>query len=217
MADSLLERLRAIPYSGAIADVLVEEGHPDQVLPWQIRPLTRVTSLVGRAVTVEGRPATEGSRDDYFVPYLQMLASLGVDDVIVSQPNDDICAHLGELSAETAQYRGARGAVIDGGVRDLAYIDRLGFPVFARYCTPVDIVDRWQLSGFGEPVSIGRTAVATGDLIVGDVDGVVVIPSAIAERVVTRTEEVIATENLVRRDILAGVDPVTAYHRHGRF
>jgi len=213
----LIERLTAIPYTGAISDILDEMDQRRQVLPHAIHAIDPGLTVVGQAFTVIGEPATGLSRDEYFLPYLKMLGSLAPGDVIVSQPNDLTVAHFGELSAETAKSRGARGAVIDGGVRDIDYITRLGFPVFARYHTPQDIVGRWRLVDLGVPLTIGETRVEPGDYIVGDREGVVVIPRGVAEEVVSRTEEVVHTENLVRKAILEGIHPVDAYKQFGRF
>jgi 4-hydroxy-4-methyl-2-oxoglutarate aldolase len=213
----LLDRLSSIPYTGAISDILDEMGMRRQVLPHTIRAMEPASTLVGRALTVVGELAAGLRRDEYFLPYLHMLGSIQPGDVIVSQPNDLAVAHFGELSAETAKFRGGRGAVIDGGVRDLDYITRLGFPIFARYHTPQDIVGRWRLLDVNTSITIGETRIAPGDYIVGDRDGIVVIPQAAAEDVVARAEEVIHTENHVRKAILEGVHPVNAYHQFGRF
>ena len=107
--------------------------------------------------------------------------------------------------------------IIDGGVRDADYIEKLGFPVFARYRTPTDIMGRWRLVDFNVPIRIGRVAVSPGDYILGDRDGVLVIPAGVAEEVITKAEDVVKTENLVRNDILDGIHPLEAYKRHGRF
>jgi len=146
-----------------------------------------------------------------------MLGSVGPGDVIVSQPNDHTVAHFGELSAETAKSRGGHGAIIDGGIRDIEYILKLGFPVFARYQTPQDIVGRWRLLDYNVPVTIGEVRIHAGDFVVGDRDGVVVIPQAIAEEAISKAEEVVRTENVVRKAILEGTHPVEAYEKFGRF
>jgi regulator of RNase E activity RraA len=146
-----------------------------------------------------------------------MLGSIQPGDVIVSQPHDQTVAHFGELSAEAAKLRGARGVVIDGGTRDLDYILKLGFPVFARYQTPKDIIGRWMLDAFNVTIVIGDTRIEPGDYIVGDLDGVLAIPRQIAEQVVTTAEEVVRTENLVRKAVLEGVAPLEAYEKFGRF
>jgi 4-hydroxy-4-methyl-2-oxoglutarate aldolase len=213
----LIGRLSKIPYTGAISDILDEMGYHHQALPKDIQSLHPGQTLAGRALTVAGEPTTSEDPEVIFIPFLKMLADVKPGDVLVSQPNDDLAAHLGELSTETAQFRGARGAVIDGGARDTDYILKLKFPVFARYTTPVDIVGRWRLVAHNVPIDIGRVHIEPGDYILGDRDGVVAIPQATAEEVVTKAEAVVKTENLVRKSILKGVHPVDAYRKFGRF
>ena len=124
---------------------------------------------------------------------------------------------MGELSAQTLQARGVLGFVVDGGSRDAELVVAQGFAVFCAFLTPADIVARWVPDRFGEPVTIGAVTIATGDYLLGDRDGVVVIPRAIAEDVVTKTEEVVATESEMRRALVAGMDPVAAYNKFGKF
>jgi 4-hydroxy-4-methyl-2-oxoglutarate aldolase len=213
----LIDRLAAIPYTGAISDILDEMGHPHQVLPAGIQSIQPGQTLTGRALTVHGEPAAGRARDEYFLPFLKMLGAIGPGDVVVSQPNDGSIAHFGELSCETAKFRGGRGAVIDGGIRDIDYILKLGFPVFVRYQTPQDIVGRWRVVDYNVPVTIGEVQIHPGDFVVGDRDGVVIIPQSIAEEAIAKAEAVVHTENAVRKAILDGVHPVTAYEKFGRF
>jgi regulator of RNase E activity RraA len=173
--------------------------------------------IAGVAMTVEGQPTDSLDPEVIFVPMLQMLGDLKCGDVIVSQPHDSLSAHLGELSSESARFRGARGAVIDGGARDIDYILKLGFPVFCRYRTPADIIGRWKLVSYGQPIQIGEVGIHRGDFIVGDKDGVLVIPKQITLEVLEKSEEVVNTEDLVRKAILEGVHPVAAYRTYGRF
>ena len=213
----LIERLSKIPYTGAISDILDELGFHHQVLPKEIQSLHPGHTLAGRALTIAGEPTTSEDPEVIFIPYLEMLGDAKPGDVLVSQPNDDLAAHLGELSSETAQFRGARGAVIDGGARDTDYILKHKFPVFARYKTPVDIIGRWRLVAYNVPIDVGRVHIEPGDYVVGDRDGVLLIPQTIAEEVVTKAEAVVKTENLVRKSILKGMHPVDAYRKFGRF
>jgi 4-hydroxy-4-methyl-2-oxoglutarate aldolase len=213
----LVARLAAIPYTGAISDILDEMGLTEQVLPKEIQSILPGQTLAGRALTLLGGLTTSNDADIIFRPFLRMLGEVQSGDVLVSQPNDSLVAHLGELSSETAQHRGARGAVIDGGVRDVDYIIRLGFPVFARYKTPRDINGRWRLIDHHVPITIGNVRIKPGDYVVGDRDGVVVIPQEIAGAVVAKAEEVIQTENLVRKAILEGIHPLEAFDKYGRF
>jgi len=214
---SLIDRLAAIPYTGAVSDILDELGHTQQVLPSSIQSLVPGQIVAGRALTMVGEPTATDDPEIIFTPVLKMLGDIESGDVLVYQANDECAAHLGELSSETAKFRGARGAVIDGGARDTEYMVRLGFPVFARYRTARDIRSRWRLLDYNVPITIGGVSIRPGDLILGDRDGVLVIPHEIAEEVVGRAEEVVHTENEVRTAILKGVHPLEAYRQYGRF
>jgi 4-hydroxy-4-methyl-2-oxoglutarate aldolase len=214
---SLRERLAAIPYTGAISDILDELGLREQVLPHEIRAVGPVQTVAGRALTVLGEPAGGLERDDYFVPFLKMLGAIGTGDVVVIQANDSTVAHFGELSAETALSRGGSGVVVDGGVRDVECLLKLGFPAFARYTTPRDMVGRWRVLDFNVPITIGGTRVAPGDYVLGDRDGVAIIPQEFAELAIGKAEEVIREENQIRKAVAEGMHPVTAYQRFGRF
>jgi len=79
------------------------------------------------------------------------------------------------------------------------------------------VVAKWAATALGEPVQIGEVTIYTGDYVLGDRDGIVIIPGASAAEVVERTEEVLRTESLVRKAILQGTDPVAAYLRYGKF
>jgi len=115
------------------------------------------------------------------------------------------------------QYRGVRGYIVEGGCRDSAFILRIGFPVFCTHCTPTDVVGRWVAEGFGEPIRVGNVDVRTGDYVMADRDGIVIVPEELVEEVTAKAEEVLKTESLVRKAILAGVDPKEAYLKYGKF
>jgi regulator of RNase E activity RraA len=214
---TLRERLAAIAYTGAISDILDEMGLRAQVLPHEIRPIRSGQIVAGRALTVLGEPAAGLTRDDYFVPFLKMLGSIEAGDVVVIQANDGEVAHFGELSAETAMSRGGAGVVVDGGVRDVEYLLKLGFPAFARYTTPRDMVGRWRVVDCNVPITIGCTRVSAGDYVLGDRDGVAIVPREVAEEAIGRAEEVVREENQIRTAVGKGMHPVTAYQKFGRF
>ena len=216
MADTLTTRL-ARCYTGAVHDVLRELGHEHVVLPPAIKALVPQTRLAGPAWTVAGHIDRTRTRHETLLAWCSLLARAPRDHVIVCQPNNHEVALMGELSAQTLQARGVLGFVVDGGSRDTELVIEHGFPVFCTFLTPADIVARWVPDRFGEPVTIGTVTIATGDYVLGDRDGVVVIPSAIVEEVVTRTEEVVATEGEMRIALVGGMDPVEAYNKYGKF
>jgi regulator of RNase E activity RraA len=213
---SIADRLKPI-YSGAVYDVLRAMGHTDCVLPSSLRPLDSDRRLTGEIFTVSGRRDQSLDAHETLLKWTELLSKAPADTVVMCQPNDHTMAHMGELSAETMVARGVRGYIVDGGCRDTEFIKRIGFQVFCRYFTPRDVVGRWVAHGFGEPVTIGDVQVHTGDFVVADRDGVVVIPKSIAAEVVDQAEEVLRTESLVRKAILEGKDPKKAYLKYGKF
>ena len=212
---TLADRLERA-YSGAVFDVLREMGLPNQVLPSTIKPLNPQWKLAGPIFTLSGA-VMKVSEDESMLRWCEFLSQAPADHVAVCQPNDGGLAHMGELSGETLNFRGVRGYVVDGGCRDADFILRLGFRVFCRYPTPDDILGKWSVQTLGELIQIGGCSVQTGDYVMGDIDGVVLIPKANVEECVHRVEEVMSTESLVRKAILAGEDPKEAYLKYGRF
>ena len=204
-------------YTGAVHDVLRMMGHDNIVLPPEIKAIAPGTRLAGPVWTVSGHIDRNRTRDETLLAWCTMLSKAPSGHVIVCQPHNHEIALMGELSAQTLQARGVLGYVVDGGSRDTELVLAQGFPVFCSFLTPADIVERWIPDGFGEPITIGTVLIATGDYLLGDRDGVVVIPQAIVQEVVTRTETVVATESDMRRALLDGMDPVEAYRTFGKF
>ena len=213
---TLTDRLAAC-YSSAVHDVMVGKGFDNFVLPRTIRPLLPGRRLAGPVHTLSGQRHTDIEPHDTYLAWTGLLGSVPPDHVLICQPNDDELAHMGELSVETLQLRGVLGYVVDGGCRDVEFIQQRSFPVFCRYATPTDIVARWLPEGVGEPISIGGITIASGDYVLADDDGIVVLPADSAEVIVTATETVMASENQVRDAIRAGADPQTAYLEHRKF
>jgi 4-hydroxy-4-methyl-2-oxoglutarate aldolase len=212
----LSERL-AKCYTGAVHDVLRMMRYDNIVLPPEIKAIAPGTRLAGPAWTVSGHIDRKRTRDETLLAWCTMLSKAPAGHVIVCQPHNHEIALMGELSAQTLQARGVLGYVVDGGSRDTDLVLAQGFPVFCSFLTPADIVERWVPDSFGEPITIGTVTITTGDYLLGDRDGVVVIPQSIVQEVVTRTEEIVATESDMRRALLGGMDPVEAYRTFGKF
>jgi regulator of RNase E activity RraA len=205
-------------YTGALTDVLDRHGYLQQTLPHEIAPLRPGTRLAGPVYPVLGRPRPGRDYDESIRVILEMLGSVPPGHVAVYQTNDNVAAHFGELSATSLASRGCAGAVIDGGTRDAEYILREDFPVFARYVTPEDCVPRWELLDHGDvTIVVGGVRVGPGDWIVGDRDGLVVVPGGVVEAVLAEAEAKVATENEIRDSVRAGALPLDAYERYGTF
>jgi regulator of RNase E activity RraA len=212
----LVERL-AKTYTGVVHDVMRAMGLRDFTLPPEIRPLFPDQVLAGIVATVSGRVDSSAGAHESLLGWTGLLSKARPDTVLICQPNDSTVAHMGELSAETLKLKGVRGYVADGGCRDVNFILELGFPVWCRYFTPRDIVSHWLPDQFDQPIRIGEVTIHAGDLVLGDRDGMVILPKDRAAEIVTAAEAAIGTENLVRKAILEGVDPQEAYLRYGKF
>jgi 4-hydroxy-4-methyl-2-oxoglutarate aldolase len=210
------ERFAAI-YTGVLADVLDVRGLRRQTLPPEIRPLAPGMRFAGQAFTIEGGPVEIEDHDAALRRVLRMLGEIPPGEVAVYACSHHESAHLGELSVTSLKARGVAGAVVDGGCRDVRFILEEGFPVFTRFVTPEDSTWRWQLRATQLPIVIGRVQIDPGDWIVGDDDGVVVVPSAVAEEVLDEAESKAATETDVRAAVRQGVLPLEAYERYGTF
>jgi regulator of RNase E activity RraA len=221
MADDLLRAVLADRlarcYTGVIYDVLRSRGITECVLPANIVPLDVGMVAAGPVFTVRGRPDKAVSAHESLLRWTELLSRAPPGHVVMMQGNDGERALMGELSAETLQFRGVRGYIVDGGCRDTAFIRRLGFPVFCDKATPRDIVGAWVPVAYDEPISYGQVVVRPGDYVLADCDGIVVVPAAIAAEVVEAATAAMSTEDKVRAAILSGVDPQQAYLDHGKF
>jgi 4-hydroxy-4-methyl-2-oxoglutarate aldolase len=215
MAD-LSERLAAL-YTGVVYDTLSDMGMASQALPPEIQALDPERTIAGPIWTLAGVRAPAISRDDSLLSWTEFLSAAPAGHVVVCQPNDKSIALMGELSAETLKYRGVLGYVVDGNCRDVDFILKLGFPVFCSGRTPADIAGRWCVGEMGTSVRIGELDIHSGDYLIADKDGAVVIPKDQAETVISKAEEAVAAEDKVRDAILSGVDPKDAYLKFGKF
>ncbi len=214
--DPLTARLERC-YSGAVHDVMRAMGHTEFVLPHGLRPLFPERRLCGPVFTVSGTVDRGADAHTTLLEWTGFLSRAPAGHVVVCQANDDRAAHMGELSAEALKLKGVRGYIVDGGCRDVDLVLATGFQVFCRYFTPADVVGYWRPAAFDVPVTLGEVTVHPGDYVLGDRDGVCVVPRAHAEAVVTAAEQAVATESEMRAAILGGMDPQQAYLKYGKF
>lgn len=214
--DKITEQLQQC-YTGVVSDMLREEGITNKVLQQDIRPLIAGQNLCGPVWTVSGHVDKTIDAHESLLKWTGFLSQAKPDHVVICQPNDSRVSHMGELSAETFKSRGIRGYVVDGGVRDSEFIISIGFQVFHRYFTPLDVVGYWIPDGFDVPIIISGVEIFPGDYLLGDRDGVVIVPREHAEKIALLSVEAMSKESLVRKTILEGGDPQEAYIKYGKF
>lgn len=213
---NISDRLAAC-YTGVIHDVMRAMGLRDFTLPSELRPLLPERAMAGPAFTIEGRVVEGADAHETLLAWTGLLSQALAGSIWVSQPNDRTVAHMGELSAETLKNKGVRGCVADGFVRDANFLLEIGFQTWCRGFTPRDIVGHWLPQTTQAPIAIGSVVIQPGDYLVGDRDGLVRVPKAVAGMVADAAEVAIATESLVRNAILQGIDPQEAYLKYGKF
>lgn len=191
-------------YTGVIADVLDQLGYRDQIMDGRIQALKPDMTVAGVAFTCKGAQATHLEPDDWDMRKAFLDAVPDGSILVVDSSGDDVASHWGELMATGARGRGGQGVVIDGGTRDVAKLLDMDFPTFARYRSPASSITRWRMSGFDHPVTCGGVLVRPGDIVVGDMDGVVVVPADAAGDVADRAEEIARAEDAMRRELLDG-------------
>jgi regulator of RNase E activity RraA len=212
----IADRLHAC-HSAVIHDVMKDLGLPLRVLPRSITGLETSMKAAGPVFTVRGRPDPTLDKHSSLYAWAGLLSRAPRGHVVVCQPQDDVRALFGGLSAEALAIKGVRGYIVDGGCRDVQAIADQAFPVFARFNTPIDIVCAWRAEAFAEPVAIGGLQVLPDDHVLADRDGIVLIAAADVERVVAAAEQKMSTEGEMVRAIRAGEDPQAAYMRYRVF
>lgn len=202
-------------YAAVISDALDAAGFRVQALSHTIRPLLPETVVVGRAMPVLCLDVYEVPDE----PYQQEIAavdSLKRDDVLVCSTNGStrIC-FWGELLSTAAQARGARGAVIDGFIRDVRKIMEIRFPIFTTGISPVDSNGRGDVVAYNVPIECGGVLVNPGDIVFGDADGVVVIPQAVETEIIAAALEKVHGENRTRDALREGATLREVYDKYG--
>lgn len=192
VAPHLVERARRYP-AAVLCDVQGRRG----ALHSRIRALHPKMTVCGPAFTVEVRPG------DNLMMHLALALAAPGDVIVVDGKGDQTCALFGDLMVTQAQAAKLGGFVVDAACRDWNEIAGRGFPAFACGANPCGPTK--ALAGkLGIPVSVGGTSVSPGDLVVGDADGVVVIPRLQVDAVVAAAEEKLAAERQRLQEISEG-------------
>jgi 4-hydroxy-4-methyl-2-oxoglutarate aldolase len=222
---ALCARLRDLQ-PAVVCDVLDAMGWPDQVLSSQFTILDPKTKIAGPAFCLRGsttvgsgKPAPAGQSK----PVYEMDRRLYEGCVaVVETGGHKAGAIVGSNVILGFKLRGCRGIVVEGGIRDAAEFIEMGFPTFYTFLTPLSNKGRWEFTDSEVPIRLpGQTAASVvvnpGDLIVGDSDGLVIVPRAIAADAIAAAEIAEGLEHKIKEELGRGDDREAVYKRNDRF
>ena len=213
MSD-LTDQLEGL-YAAVVADVLDSLGYRNQILGSEIRALTPANRVAGRVFTAKAVTVHEDPAEPYKLE-MEAIDTMQAGDVfVVDAENNRGSAFWGELLSTACLAKGVRGIVMNTCSRDMWALSRMDFPVFGIGCTPADSKGRIDVVEIAQPIEIDGVTAKNGDYVVGDEDGVVIIPEEIAGDAIRAAREKISGENTVRDELAAGVPVAEVFRKHG--
>jgi regulator of RNase E activity RraA len=210
-------------FTCVVGDVMDRMQLVHQFLPPQIQPLQQDMIVIGRAMPVLSgdvfEERIEGTANKLsakpFGLMLEALDDLRPNEIYVNTGSSPRNALWGELMSTRARKLGARGAVVNGYVRDTRAILKLDFPTFAFGSYGQDSAPRYKVHDFRVPIEIGGVRISPGDIIFGDIDGVLLVPAEVEREVFTKALEKARGEKMVKKELEAGSSAVAAFAKHG--
>lgn len=213
--DELFSLMRSRLFTAVVGDILDTLGLLHQFLPREIQPLRDDMAVAGRAMPVLDVDAEEKPGEKPFGLMLEALDDLKRHEVYLATGGSPEYALWGELMSTRAMHLGAAGAVLNGPSRDTRGILDLNFPTFSLGRYAQDQRPRGRVVDFRVGVTIGKVRIEPGDILFGDLDGVLVIPRAAEQEVLSRALEKADKENLVRTAIQRGMGAAEAFATYG--
>lgn len=219
--DELFTLMREELFSAVVGDIMDNQGYLHQFLPPQIQPLQDDMVVLGRALPVleadmsEVDPDPAAPHNKPFGLMLEALDDLKTNEVYVCTGASPDYALWGELMSTRAMVLGARGAVVNGYLRDTKGILSLGFPTFSHGRYAQDQSPRGKVVDFRTPIDMGKVRINPGDIIFGDIDGVCVIPQEVEEDVIIGALEKARGEKTVKIAIENGMTAADAFEKYG--
>src|SRR6266853_1126120 len=218
LPDSIRARYLKVD-TATVADVLDVLGLPDQGLAPEFAPYpANAGRMAGWAYTLRGKMTRYAGSGD--PRKMKAVDGVGRGELAVWSGEGKGVCFFGELIALGMKRRGCAGALVDGGIRDIEWIGRQRFPVYARYRTPVQSIGRWKVTAWQVPVELPgatrkRVRVRPGDFILADADGVIVVPARAAFKVLVEAERLTAKEIRIRRDLGRGASLEDVLKKYG--
>jgi len=221
--EELFSLIRAELYTAVVGDIMDKMGLMQQFLPPQVRPQRDDMFIVGRAMPVLEADWFEGEQPSSqnellnkpFGLMLEALDSLKTNEVYICTGASPQYALWGELMAAVAIERGAAGAILDGYSRDTRGILALDFPCFSFGAYAQDQSPRGKVIDFRCSININGVQIEPGDILIGDIDGVCVVPQAAEEEVFIKSLEKARGERTVLKAIQGGMGAVDAFATYG--
>lgn len=210
-----IKTVRQELFTAVLGDVLDALGYNRQFLPPDIVPLKREMMLVGRAMPVLEADAYDDSQP--FGKMFEALDDMKAGEIYVATGGSQTYSLWGELMTTAALNRGAVGAVMHGYLRDTKAILEMNFPAFAIGSYAQDQRVRGRVIDYRCPLEIGGVRINPGDLMVGDLDGILVIPQEVEDEVVEKALAKARTENELKNALLAGMSATEAFAKFGLF
>jgi len=210
----LFELCRKELYTPVVGDILDDLGFTHQFLPQPIQPARDEMKLAGRAMPVV-MIDVYGKQKKPFGLLTEALDQLQPGEIYLASGGEMRCAYWGEILTATAKKRGAAGAVINGFHRDTPKMLEQNWPVFSRGRFAQDSGVRTQVVDYRCQIEIGQVMVQPGDLIFGDLDGVVVVPKKVEAEVIEKALAKARGEKLVRKEIEGGMSSTAAFKKYG--
>ena len=210
-----LDQMREFFGSAVVCDALDAEGYPNQSPRLPFQQLTTAGTLVGRCKTTLWSDMAQVDPKPYELE-LKAVDGCQPDDVIIAAASGSLRSGIwGELLSTAARNSGCVGVIVDGAVRDVRRMREMKFPCHALATIIYDSKDRQRVIDVDVPVEVGGVRFCSGDLVIADEDGVVVVPKAVEEAVVRRAWEKVHAENVVRDAIRQGMKAVAAFEKYG--
>ncbi len=212
--NEIIDIIKTELYTPVVGDILDELGYYHQFLPQPIQALTKDMKLVGRAMPVV-MVDVYGPQEEPFGKLTEALDQLEENEIYLAHGGAMRCAYWGEILTATAKKRGAVGAVINGFVRDTPQVLTQNFPVFCRGRYAQDSSVRTKVLDYRCPVDLEGIWIEPGDIIFGDIDGVLIIPQKVEQIVLEKSLEKVRGEKLVRQEIENGMSSTDAFKKYG--
>ena len=212
--NALFDLIRRELYTPVVGDILDDLGFVHQFLPPQVQPMREAMKVVGRAMPVLMIDVF-GKQKQPCGKLTEALDQLQSDEVYLASGGEMRCAYWGEILTATAKKRGAAGAVINGFHRDTPRVLEQDWPVFSRGRFAQDSAVRTQVVDYRCPIEVGPVRVEPGDLVFGDLDGVVIVPRKVESEVIDRALAKARGEKTVRKAIEGGMSSTEAFRRFG--